>query len=206
MSINKKIRLQFVLVILLAIFSSLIAFPNAVRSIPQFFDFLNKPQINLGLDLQGGLRLEYKADLLGVDKDKQGEALQAAQDVIERRVNAFGVGEPLVQTAFSGGEHRITVELPGIEDIEEAKNMIKETPFLEFKEEKTEGELLEDTREIEQILAPINEQSKSTAKEVLKRAILGEDFSELAKEFSKDPGSRDKGGDLGFVKKRDSSA
>lgn len=201
MSINKKIKLQFILVIILAIFAGLVAYPNAVRSFPSLFNFLEKSKINLGLDLQGGLRLEYKADLSNVEEDKKGEALQATQDVIERRVNAFGVGEPLVQTAHSGGEQRVTVELPGIENVEEAKDMIKETPFLEFKEEKNEEELAEEISKMEEILAPFNEKIKGKAQEVLERAKSGEDFGALAVEFSQDPGSKDNNGDLDFVKK-----
>jgi len=201
MSINKKIKLQFILVVILAIFAGLVAYPSTVRSFPTLFNFLEKPQINLGLDLQGGLRLEYKADLSNIDESKKGEALQATQDVIERRINAFGVGEPLVQTAYSGGEQRVTVELPGIENIEEAKSMIKETPFLEFKEEKTEEELAEEMAKMEEIFIPLNEKTEETAREVLVKVQTGEDFSELAKEYSQDPGSKENGGDLDFVKK-----
>lgn len=64
---------------------------------------------------------------------KASDALVAAE-AIERRVNAFGVGEPLVQLSRSGTEQRIIVELPGVKDIEQAKKMIKETPFLEFRD------------------------------------------------------------------------
>ncbi len=181
----------------LALTVGLVSYPQAVKFIPPVYDALNQLKINLGLDLQGGIHLEYKADVSNVEGDKVGDALQAAQDVIERRVNAFGVGEPLVQTALSGGEHRIIVELPGIKDIEEAKKTIKETPFLEFKEEKNEEEM----KESEKILEPMNEQSKKQAEKVLEKAKSGENFEELAKEYSQDPGSREEGGDLGFVKK-----
>jgi len=201
MSVNKKIKLQFILVVLLAIFSGLIACPKTVRSFPPLFNLLEKSQINLGLDLQGGLRLEYKADLSNIEEDKKGEALQATQDVIERRVNAFGVGEPLVQTAYSGGEQRITVELPGIENVEEAKNMIKETPFLEFKEEKTEEEMEEEMSKMEEMFAPMNEQTKKTAQEILEKVKAGDDFSILATEHSQDSSSKENGGYLDFVKK-----
>src|SRR3569623_659817 len=91
----------------------------------------------LGLDLSGGSHLVYKADTSKVDPADVNDALAALQVVIERRVNAFGVGEPLVQTqeggALGGGEHRLIVELPGVTDVNEAVKMIGETPQLEFK-------------------------------------------------------------------------
>lgn len=91
----------------------------------------------LGLDLSGGSHLVYKADTSKVASGEENEALQALQAVIERRVNAFGVGEPLVQTqqggALGNGEHRLIVELPGVTDVDKAVKMIGETPQLEFK-------------------------------------------------------------------------
>jgi preprotein translocase subunit SecD len=63
----------------------------------------------------------YKADVSKVDPANVSDALAALQIVIERRVNAFGVGEPVVQTqqggALGGGEHRLIIELPGITDV-----------------------------------------------------------------------------------------
>lgn len=128
--------MKFSLVIVLAILAGLIAYPQAVSKIPRLFGILDKPKVNLGLDLQGGIHLEYKADTSKVDSAQVGDAMQAVQDVIERRVNAFGVAEPVVYTTKSGGEQRLVVELAGVKDINEAKKMISETPFLEFKEEK----------------------------------------------------------------------
>lgn len=197
MNLQQKTRIKFAAVLALGIIAGLISYPQAVSKITPVYNILNKLKINLGLDLQGGIHLEYKADVSQVSDDKAGEAVQAAQDVIERRINAFGVGEPLVQTAKSGQEHRIIVELPGIKDIEGAKKQIKETPLLEFKEEATP----EDLKQYDQLFQQANDQAKKQAGDVLQRALKGEDFSALAKEFSQDPGSKDNGGDLDFVKK-----
>lgn len=91
----------------------------------------------LGLDLSGGTHLVYNADVSKVEPGEVNDALAALQTVIERRVNAFGVGEPVVQTqqggALGGGEHRLIVELPGVTDVDEAVKMIGATPVLEFK-------------------------------------------------------------------------
>lgn len=201
MNIRQKTRLKFTLVLVLGIIAGLISYPKAVKFAPALFNYLSKPKINLGLDLQGGIHLEYKADMTQVASDKVDEALQAAQDVIERRINAFGVGEPLVQTAKSGNESRIIIELPGIKDIEGAKNQIKETPFLEFKEEASP----EDLKQYDKLFEQANAQAKQKAQEVLQKVLNppagGEDFSALAKEFSQDPGSKDNGGEYDFVKK-----
>src|SRR3989344_4821373 len=70
--------------------------------------FWSKPYV-LGLDLQGGVNLIYQADLSTVE-DKS-EAMAGLRDVIERRVNLFGVSEPVVQIQ---GQDRLLVELPGV--------------------------------------------------------------------------------------------
>jgi protein-export membrane protein SecD len=197
MNVKKKTRITIVFIVLLAVVVGLISYPKAVQKIPFLYNIFNKKKINLGLDLQGGIHLEYTADVSNVDKNKISESLQGAQDVIERRINAFGVGEPLVQSARSGGEYRIIIELPGIKNIEDAKKKIKETPFLEFKEEAGEADLKESNK----IFDSMNAQSKKKADEILQKALKGENFEELAKANSQDPGSKDKGGDLEFVKK-----
>jgi protein-export membrane protein SecD len=92
----------------------------------------NKP-FHLGLDLLGGTHLLYRADLSKIDASGKGDAMQGIRDVIERRVNFFGVAEPLVQIS---GQDRLFVELAGIKDVNTAIQMIGETPFLEFKEQK----------------------------------------------------------------------
>lgn len=91
---------------------------------------------NLGLDLQGGTQLIYEADVSKIPEADRAGAMESARDVIERRVNTFGVSEPLVQVnKGASGEYRIIAELAGVKDVEEAIQMIGETPILEFKEQ-----------------------------------------------------------------------
>ncbi|MDQ3018827.1 MAG: protein translocase subunit SecD, partial [bacterium] len=85
---------------------------------------------HLGLDLQGGSHLVYQADFKDIVEADRKEALTSARDTIERRVNSFGVSEPLVQVQ---GQDQIVVELPGISDINQAIEQIGQTPLLEFR-------------------------------------------------------------------------
>ncbi len=91
--------------------------------------------IKLGLDLRGGSHLIYRADVAGINEAEQADALAGVRDVIERRVNTFGVSEPNVQTNRVGDEQRIIVELAGVFDIKEAIALIGATPQLDFRRE-----------------------------------------------------------------------
>ena len=135
MNQQQKLLAKFIAVAILAFAVGLISYPQAVSKVPSLYNGLNKLKINLGLDLQGGIHLEYQADTSQIDSSKVDEAMQAVQDVIERRVNAYGVAEPVIYTTKTGTNRRLIVELAGVKDINQAKNLIKETPILEFKEE-----------------------------------------------------------------------
>lgn len=93
----------------------------------------------LGLDLSGGSHLIYKADVSQIPAGEVSSSMDALRDVIERRVNLFGVSEPIVQVQnssfVSGEDEKLIVDLPGVTDVEKAKEMIGQTPLLEFKVE-----------------------------------------------------------------------
>lgn len=96
----------------------------------------SKYSFKYGLDLNGGTELVYKADTSNVS-DESG-SMDSLREVIERRVNLFGVSEPVVQVVNAGivsgvNENRLHVELPGITDIQEAVALIGKTPELEFR-------------------------------------------------------------------------
>lgn len=98
-----------------------------------------KGSFKLGLDLNGGTHLVYKADVSNVPKGDIAVSMDALRDIIEKRVNIFGVGEPVVQVEQGGilgsdeAQEKLIVELPGVTDIDEAVKMIGQTPVLEFK-------------------------------------------------------------------------
>jgi preprotein translocase subunit SecD len=93
----------------------------------------------LGLDLNGGTHLVYQADISKIEKTEIQSSMDALRDIIERRVNLFGVSEPIVQVEQGGvfgtdqSTQKLIVELSGVTDIAEAVSMIGSTPLLEFK-------------------------------------------------------------------------
>ena len=93
-------------------------------------DFTTK----LGLDLKGGSSLIFEADTGKVKKEDLNDALNSARDVIERRINFFGVTEPQIQTVKTGDKYRLNVDLPGINNYEEAIKLIGQTAQLTFRE------------------------------------------------------------------------
>lgn len=102
-----------------------------------FKDETENRGFKLGLDLAGGTLLTYRADVSGIEASEVEDAMQSLREVIERRVNLFGVSEPIVQTESArlaeGREERLIVELPGVTDVDAAVRQLGETPVLEFK-------------------------------------------------------------------------
>jgi len=96
--------------------------------------------LKLGLDLAGGSHLVFEANTEGISDIQKEKALDAVRDVIERRVNLFGVSEPNVQTTSFEDIDRIIVELPGVHDTKEAVDIIGKTAQLSFAEIGSEDE------------------------------------------------------------------
>jgi preprotein translocase subunit SecD len=95
--------------------------------------------LRLGLDLAGGSYLVYQADLSGNESGTEDEIMDGVKGVIERRINALGVTEPVVEVQKQEGEYSIAIQLPGIADIEKAKETVGLFTVLEFREQDTEG-------------------------------------------------------------------
>jgi len=149
----KTLRLFFFIVILF--FIILIDLPENLRVnfkfLNQKIDFTLNPlkidtqifglkikkefKTHLGLDLKGGSHLVFEADTSKIKKEDLEDALNSARDIIEKRVNFFGVSEPQIQTLKSQGKYRISVDLPGITDVSSAIKLIGQTAQLSFKEE-----------------------------------------------------------------------
>ncbi|MBI5467410.1 MAG: protein translocase subunit SecD [Candidatus Kerfeldbacteria bacterium] len=143
--------------------------------------------LRLGLDLQGGTSLMYEADVNQVPSSDRTSALEGVRDVIERRINAYGVSEPVIQTSRVGSQYRVSVDLAGVKDINEAIKLIGETPLLEFREPAAPTGLSD-------------ADAKKKADEVQALAKRPRaDFTALAKQYSDDTGSKDNGGDLGWA-------
>lgn len=189
MSPRAKIYLTVVGIIIITVFAGMWAWPKGPNW-PK-----KEMKLHLGLDLAGGAELTFQADLKDVPLLDKTSSLAGARDVIERRVNALGVSEPEVYTTKGD---RIVVELPGIADVKQAVQKIGETPVLEFKEQ-TQPETL--SAEEKKQAESYNQAAQIKAAEVLKNLIgkTDEEFAKSAQEISEDPGSKEKGGDLGFA-------
>ena len=137
---KKRVYITIIIIFVLAVLAGILDYPKYFNQGVDFFNSKIKiikiphfPEVSfkLGLDLQGGSHLVYEADLSQIGDKDRSEAMSGLRDVIERRVNFFGVTEPVVQVQ----NERLIVELAGIKDINEAIKMIGQTPYLEFKEE-----------------------------------------------------------------------
>ena len=148
---ERSTRLLLVFIIVLTTFAVFISFPSDPnRYLPNWipwpeedcivggicigkgFDALGieRREMRLGLDLRGGTRLVLEADISNQPDVDLDEAMDSAVDIVERRVNAFGVAESITERI---GENRIQVQLPGI-SAEEALERIGRTAQLRFME------------------------------------------------------------------------
>jgi len=141
-----KKLISIIIVLILGSAVAFFVFKSEPKLNPNFesgSSFFKNSPFRLGLDLSGGSHLIYKADVSGVKAGEVSVSMDALRDVIERRVNLFGVSEPIVQVQnsgfVSGAEEKLIVDLPGVTDVERATAMIGQTPLLEFKVEAPKG-------------------------------------------------------------------
>ena len=123
-----KFRFTVVTLVILAIVYYLVplVWPNVAGK-----GFTSK-QLNLGLDLQGGMRLVLGVDskAAGISKEQEDQVVETSLEIIRNRVDEFGVTEPVIQRV---GSNRIAVSLPGVKDFNRAEQLIGKTALLEFK-------------------------------------------------------------------------
>ena len=163
---------------------------------------IKEAPLRLGLDLSGGTSLTYDLDLSVIATGDRLDAAQGARDVIERRVNMFGVSEPNVQiNKTAQGNYQISVELAGVKDVNQAIKMIGETPLLQFKELNEERKELTD--EEKTLMDDYNKKAEIKAGDVLGKVLSGGNFEELAKDFSEDENTKVNGGSLGWISSRE---
>jgi protein-export membrane protein SecD len=190
---KKKSRLIFSFIILFFIFVGVISGDSYYNNFTSWVsektnNTVMLPKIKerpfrLGLDLQGGVQLVYQADVSQIPDVDQDDLLEGVRDVIERRVNAFGVSEPVIQINKTlDGDYRVIVELAGLQSIDDAIKEIGETPHLEFKEQDLSG--VEISEEDRVMIKDFNEGVFSKIEEIHERAVAGDDFAALAKEHN----------------------
>lgn len=167
---------------------------------------INPPTISLGslkkefktkfgLDLAGGTHLGFAVDMSKIPANERSSALDSVKQVIERRINFFGVSEPVIQSVYSQNTYRVILELPGIQNVDDAISLVGQTAQMEFREF---IENAESTKSAYLIPSFTNTKSTDLTGKDLKRASLS--FSsqngspEVAIEFTSD-GSK-KFGDL----------
>ena len=128
-------RLLFILA--LSLFALMAVLPGGLNlPLPGGARFARE-DFKLGLDLQGGTHLVLQGDMSKVPEGERENAIKGVLQVIERRINAYGVAEPIVQIQ---GNDRVIVELPGVRDTEEAKKLIGKTAQLDFREQSPDGQ------------------------------------------------------------------
>ncbi|MCX7725525.1 MAG: protein translocase subunit SecD [Chitinispirillaceae bacterium] len=139
-----------------------------------------KKILNLGLDLQGGMRLVLEIDRSNIEKDEVTDLLDRAYTIIENRINALGVAEPIIQKQ---GNDRIIVELPGLKDEAAAKEVIGKTAQLEFKLLREPAQLEKAINVIEKVVSNVKEKEGDSTELKDTSEIKKKEAQELAKEL-----------------------
>jgi preprotein translocase subunit SecD len=126
-----KVQTKFYLLCVFVFVAILFALPREDKILSAIGIKDTSLKVRQGLDLQGGASLLYQADLSKTASAEKAKALSGVVDVINKRVNATGTSEVLVQQA-SGD--RILVDLPGVKDVDSAIALIGKTAQLSFYE------------------------------------------------------------------------
>lgn len=131
----------FTFILILFAACTYLALPDSILPHPSIWLFGKEIEtsvpLKMGLDIQGGIQVLLKADMADIGSGDRTTALDSAREVIQRRVDLFGVSEPVVQTSITGEEYRLLVELPGIEDTDQALELVGKTAQLDFRLEGT---------------------------------------------------------------------
>ena len=146
----------FFWLLLLTIIAAYIAFPTRLavdtKIINKKIQFvINKPPIDFyfwgkhvykdfelkkGLDIQGGMQVVLRAKMNAIANEDRETALESAREIISRRVDLYGISEPTIQVARLEDDYRLIVELPGVDDPQQALDLVGKTAELEFRLER----------------------------------------------------------------------
>lgn len=129
-----RTRVLPVLIFLLTLAAVWVSLPSANFLPDKLRSYSGRFPLKLGLDLQGGTELILQTQMGNISQDAKDSALESAKEVIERRVNLYGISEAVVRSSKLGEERRILVELPGVKDTSEAVKLVGTTALLEFRQ------------------------------------------------------------------------
>lgn len=90
------------------------------------------PELKRGLDIQGGVQITIGLETSALPPEDRAQAAEAAREVITRRVDLYGIAEPVVQTVRQGDDYRLLVEMPGLNDPSQAVALVGQTAQLTF--------------------------------------------------------------------------
>jgi preprotein translocase subunit SecD len=141
---RQRLWTTFALIALLTLVAGYIAWPGTERL--NLGTWTRDVSLRQGLDLKGGAHLMYEADTSEVDDGQAAGALEGVRQVFEGRVNALGVTEPEIRTGSVDGKPTIIVDLPGVSDIDKAKELLGATASLDFRNE--EGDVVLEGKDI----------------------------------------------------------
>lgn len=182
----KRLWVRNTIVIVLALFLGFLDLPSSIKqsvvgnSSTGFAGWVNNVNFHLGLDLQGGTELRYRVDTSSIPELDRSTVVNGITGIIERRINALGISESVVQSSQLGKDHYIIVELPGVNDIDDAIKRVGKTVQLDFREQRNEWN---DAEKIQN--AKFNADQQTKANTILAAAQKPEtDFGKLVKEQS----------------------
>jgi preprotein translocase subunit SecD len=178
-TVNKRPITAFIFIIFLLIFTVVYNLPvqkvnwnifgKKIESIGGFPIFGRDTSIKRGLDLQGGVQLTLKAEMKDIAEADRDKALDSVRNVIDRRVNLYGVSEPVIQSSKSGNEYRVIVELPGVTNVDEALSLVGKTARLEFREldESTKSATASDSASLQDEFAGLDASTAAMLREYI---------------------------------------
>ncbi len=149
---------------------------------------LESDAINLGLDLQGGMHIVLRVDVSEMNAAEASDARDRALEIIRNRVDKYGISEPQIMPQ---GEHYIVVELPGLQDVRRAQELIGKTAQLEFRFLETPEKTRQLIDDIDRILGSdpfaVDEPAEGDTTETDKGdTVTTQDLDDAAAELFKD--------------------